>query len=174
MPPLVAVAAISAAGAVTGAGIQSHAAGSAADKQTQAANHAADVQGQSAHEALDFTKQQAERDQANFETTQKANYGQYAARQGRLSSLDQLVGLPARDIPAYVPTTQPASAITSPPPRPQPQPPVGGTTIGGMTQPTQTTQTGQMVTVRAPNGQTGQFPPAVAQHYVSLGAQVIH
>lgn len=112
--PLVAVAAIAAAGAITSAKMQSSAAGSAANKQTAAANHAADVQGQSSREALDFAKQQAQQEATNAETTRRANYDQWASRERRLGSVGDALGYGGRDIPAYVPGA-PASFTTPAP-----------------------------------------------------------
>jgi len=101
------VAAASAASSAYAAKKQAATAREAAKLETDAASHAADIQGASSTEALDFTKQQAEADWKNSEITRSANYGQWAAREGRLGSLGQMVGLGARDIPAYVPTQDP-------------------------------------------------------------------
>jgi hypothetical protein len=76
-----------------------------AKKQAKATQHAADLQSQAAAQALRFQQEQAARDQANFETTQHANYDQWAARENRLSTFGQMVGLPSRQIPAYQGTT---------------------------------------------------------------------
>ena len=104
-----------------GAGIyaankSSGAATDAAQLQTQAANHAADVQKQSADAALAFQKQQAAQTLANAQSAQQGNYNQWAARQGRLSTLGQMVGLKPFQIPAYVPiqsVPDPTAAPTS-------------------------------------------------------------
>lgn len=131
MPPIVAAAAIAAAGGFGAAALSSHAAGSAADtqaaaakdaadKQTAAANYAAEQQAKSTAEALAFQKQQAAQDQANFNSTSGANYGQWAAREGRLSSIGQALGLPARDIPAFVPSPTLSSSQTAPTSGPMP------------------------------------------------------
>lgn len=69
-------------GAVVAAKMGSNAASNAAATQTSAANHAADVQAQSARDTLEFQRQQATRDQENFNTTQRANYDQWAAGSG--------------------------------------------------------------------------------------------
>jgi len=118
-----------AVGATAGAGAgiyaankQSGAADTAVNAQTQAANYAANLQSQAAQRALDFQKQQAAIDQANFQKTQSANYGQYqsnanenygqyaagtqtdydrwALHQNNMGYLGQLLGLPARQLPA--------------------------------------------------------------------------
>jgi hypothetical protein len=82
--------------------------------QADAATHAADLQSKSAADALAFQKQQAAQDFANAQTTAQANYGQWAARQGRLSTLGQMVGLQPFNIPAYVPMTQVADPTADP------------------------------------------------------------
>ncbi len=115
------------AAAAAGAGIysankQSNAAENAANTQTQAANYAAKLQSDAAQRALDFQKQQAAIDEANFQKTQNANYGQFqtasnetygqyaagaqtdydrwALHQNNMGYLGQLLGLPARQLPA--------------------------------------------------------------------------
>lgn len=93
---------------------QSQAAMYGVDKTTAAAQYAADQQAKSTAEALAFQKQQAAQDQANFNSTSGANYGQWAAREGRLSSIGQALGLPARDIPAFVPSPTLTSSQTAP------------------------------------------------------------
>lgn len=85
-----------------------------AKKQADAANNAAGLQSEAAKQALDFAKTQATQEQANFEATQHANYDQYAARENRLSALGAYVGLPARQIPAYVPTTSVLAPTSAP------------------------------------------------------------
>lgn len=107
MPAAIAIPLALGAGTATagivGAKMQSGAAEDAASLQTQAANHAADVQAKSAADALAFQKQQAAQDLANAQAAQQGNYNQWAARQGRLSTLGQMVGLKPFQIPAYVP-----------------------------------------------------------------------
>lgn len=100
-------------GAVVGAGIGAFASIFGAKKQAHANTSAAKLQADAAHQALDYQRQQAAREQANFESTQHANYDQWAAKEHRLGSLGQLVGLRPREIPAYVPTT--ANAMLSAP-----------------------------------------------------------
>lgn len=104
------IAGIAGAGAATTAGvINAHAAGSAADKQVAATDHAADLQAASAAAALDYEKQQSALAATNANLTAKGNYDMWAAREGRLSTLGQQFGLPARTIPAYVPLATDAS-----------------------------------------------------------------
>ncbi len=84
-----------------GAGKQADAAKSAAATQAAATTHAADLTSQAAAATLAFQQKQAAQDQANFNTTQQANYNQWVPKEQQLSSLGTLVGLPARNIPAY-------------------------------------------------------------------------
>lgn len=107
-------------GAAAGAGLYaahltSNAQKDAANTTAGAAGHAADLQSQAAAQALAFTKEQAARDQAAAEATRKANYDQWAAKEGRLSSFGQMLGVGPRDIPGYVPidANAPASAQSS-------------------------------------------------------------
>jgi hypothetical protein len=118
-----AVGATAGAGAsLFGAHEQSNAAQSAVNAQTQAANYAADLQAKAAAQALQFQQQQSALDQANFLKTQNANYGQFqtasnenygqyaagaqtdydrwALHQNNMGYLGQLLGLPARQLPA--------------------------------------------------------------------------
>lgn len=74
---------LSAAGAIGGSAIASHAAGKAADTQSQAAMSAAQLQKQSADEALSFQKQQYSDQQANLKPWLQAGQG----------ALSQLSGL---------------------------------------------------------------------------------
>jgi hypothetical protein len=98
---------------VVSSALQSRAAGKAADKQTQAANRAAELQSGSTREALDFEKQQSALEQQRSEADRRANYDQWLAREQRLGSLGQMVGLGQRTIPGYVPSTQTAPGSTS-------------------------------------------------------------
>ena len=107
-------AAATAGGAVASGAIQSHAAGEAAKQQTSAANYAADQQAKATADALAFQRQQAAQDQENFNSTSSANYGQWAAREARLSSIGQALGLPARNIPAFVPSPTLSATQTAP------------------------------------------------------------
>lgn len=114
MPPIVAAAAIT-AGATAGGQIYG------AHKQASAQNKAAQLQAQAAAQALQFQREQAYRDQQNFNATQKANYDQWAAREGRLGTLGEMFGRGPRYIPPYVATAgstmQPPAPID--PNRPQ-------------------------------------------------------
>jgi hypothetical protein len=96
MPPLVIAAAIGAAGIVGSAAIQSGATGDAA--ATQAAT---------ADKAIAFQKQQAEQLYQQQNTTNQANYDQWAANQGRLNSAGEMLGLPTSTIPPFRPMPDP-------------------------------------------------------------------
>lgn len=101
MPAAIAIPALATAiGGVAAAGASIY----GANKTSSANTHAADLQSQAAEQQLAYTKQQAAIDQANFIATQKANYGQYAARNQYLSSLGQILGAPPRTLgpaPSY-------------------------------------------------------------------------
>ncbi len=71
--------------------------------QSDATNRGAELQAQSTREALDFQKAEAAKNQAIAEATRRANYDQWAAGQRRSGTLQQLLGLGAPEIPAYVP-----------------------------------------------------------------------
>lgn len=90
---------------IVGGVLQANAARDAAKLQTDAAGHAADVQAKSAADALAFQKQQAAQDLYTANQTQRANYDQWRARQGRLSNLAVLLGQRPFQIPDYVPIT---------------------------------------------------------------------
>ncbi len=107
---------------LVGAHMQSNAAENATNAQTSSANYAAKLQADAAAKALQFQQQQAAIDQANFQKTQNANYGQFqtasnenygqykagaqtdydrwALHQNNMGYLGQLLGLPARQLPA--------------------------------------------------------------------------
>lgn len=101
--PVVGAAAVTGVAAVYGAHKQSSAVSNAAKQQTQAANYAADLQSRGNTDTLNFQKQQAAEDARRFELTQHANYDQWAARENRLGTLSQMMGLGSRGpIPGYV------------------------------------------------------------------------
>jgi len=117
MPAAVAIplitAGVSAGASLAGAKMASGGANRAARAQAQAANYAADVQGRSTSEALDFQKQQAALEMQRAEADRRANYDQWLAREQRLGSLGQMVGLGSRNIPGYVPSLPTAPNATS-------------------------------------------------------------
>lgn len=197
MPPLVIAAAIAAGGAVAGSEIAAHQAGNAAKLETQAAGHAADVQGQAAANALTFQQQQAAQDLATANSTQRANYDQWAAREGRLSNLSALTGAGSFTIPDYVPITN-VNAVTAnglpPGTRPTPptlRPPSPQTPLSGSYQTTMANammpqlqaprnaamgasgDPNRLVMMRAPTGQTKLVPETLVPHYTQQGAEVI-
>jgi hypothetical protein len=102
--PLVAVAAITAAGAIGGSAIAGHAAGKAADAQVSAANYAANLQKQAADQSLAFQKDQ-------FNTQQQNMAPWLSAGKGALTNLQYLLGIP--NAPGAQPqgTTAPASSF---------------------------------------------------------------
>ena len=130
--PLVAAAAIGAAGLVAGAKISSKASNRAARLTTDAANHDADVQAQSAREAETFARQQAQNQYLNDEAIRRANYDQWAAQQARFGSIQERLGLGPRNTPAYVPGVNPGyvPAAGGPPPSAPPSGPPGAPTSG--------------------------------------------
>jgi hypothetical protein len=85
-----------------------------AKMQSDSADQAAQLQAKAAANALAFQKQQAAQDFANAQTTAHANYDQWAAKQGRLSTLGQMVGLQPFNIPGYVPMTQVPDSTADP------------------------------------------------------------
>lgn len=121
MPAIVALPAFWAAvgttaaagGALAAAKIGSNAYTKGAAQQTAATNYAADSQAKSNADTLAFQREQSARDLMMAESTQRANYDQWAAREGRLSSLGELIGAGPRNIPSYVPIGQSGGA-TSP------------------------------------------------------------
>jgi hypothetical protein len=79
----------------------------AATTAANALEYSANLQDAANQRAEVFSRQQAENSFANSEVTRQANYNQWAAREARVSSLGQALGLSARDIPAYVPGVDP-------------------------------------------------------------------
>lgn len=105
-------ASATAGGAVVSGAIGAHAAGSAAQVQAKASSDATAQQLQYEREALAaqtkatddslaYTKQQAGQNRADAETTRQGDYEQWAAREGRLSTIGGMLGMPARQIPGY-------------------------------------------------------------------------
>lgn len=77
---------------------------------SNSASHAADVQGAANDKTLEFTKQQAENAYQNSESTRRANYDQWKARQGTIASLGEQYGVHGYKIPDYVPGVDPQFA----------------------------------------------------------------
>jgi len=125
---------------IYGANKSSQAAQQGAQLTSQAANYAADKQAQAAAASLAFEKQKDAEALAQFNATQKANYDQWAAREARMNDIRAQLGMPAHDIPAYVPTT---TLPGSTPPTPAPAANAAGgpiitTTSGQVIQPSAT------------------------------------
>jgi len=89
-------------GLIVSGKMQANAARDAANAQVTGATKAAELASKSNAETLAFEKEQATADQDRFEASQQANYGQWAARESRMSNFGQALGLPARQIPNYV------------------------------------------------------------------------
>jgi hypothetical protein len=85
-------------------------------QQLAATKYASDAQSQSAANQLAFLKQQAGYDAASAEANRAGNYDQWAAKQRQLGTVGQALGLPARDIPAYVPLPAYGGGTTAPAP----------------------------------------------------------
>lgn len=137
MPPLVAAAAVSAAGALVGGGVSAHAAGTASRAAGEAADRAAAREADAAGKAERFQRQQAEDTYRQSETDRRGNYDQWRARETRLGSIAEQLGYGARQIPDYVPGVDPhfdvptvasaagATSPAGPPPVPPGPPPAG-------------------------------------------------
>lgn len=170
-------------GAVTAGILNSGAAKDAASLQTQAADHAADVQAQSAANTLAFQQQQAQQARVDANTAAQANYNQWAAKEGRLSTLGQQIGMQPFQVPAYVPLSglngPSASAPTQASPSAAPtsaNPNV--TTMGAAMNPTTPAASppapaAGTVTLRNQYGQMKQVPQGQASVWQGLGYQVV-
>lgn len=93
----------------------------AASITASAAKDASAAQAKANADALAFQEQQAAYSSQVAETNRRANYDQWAGHEGQLSSVGQMLGLPARQIPGYVPLPQgattavPGSSVQPPP-----------------------------------------------------------
>lgn len=137
MPPLAALGAIlagtSAAGATgavaawgaIGAGVKAgadlygaHESASATEQAAQTQANAVEqgqqLQAQAAAQALAFQKQQAEANYQQQEQALQANYNQWVASRGGAQTMRSLLGLPALNIPAFVPMADPNFTGTAP------------------------------------------------------------
>lgn len=163
-----------------------------AKQQAEAQDRATQAQTQAAQQTLAFQRQQAETDYQNQEVNRKANYQQFAARDARIGTLGEAVGLSPRRTPAYVPSIDPQyvqqgrAAVTS-------QPRVGAAPLAGIdpsaygsqpqtaaavTSPPQIggaplQASGPMVRLKSPQGQISAVPQSQVMHYLSLGAQYV-
>lgn len=156
--PLIAVAAITAAGAFGGAALSSGAAKSAAKTQADAVTAGAADQMKSNEDTLAFQKQQAEAAYQSNESTRKANYDQYAAHEGSIAALGAQHGL-SIPIPAYVPSVDPQ---------------LNGTIAGATKSPTPLGAPGAQAPAAAPTGNPTD-PNAImgqlTQNYSALGVK---
>ena len=113
------VAGATAGGAVASGAIQSRAAGKAARTQADAATETAKIEDTAAQRAEAFQRQQEQQKWRDAETTRRANYDQWAARQQALNAYRQRYGYQGAPIPAYVPSQdpgfQPPEATGAPP-----------------------------------------------------------
>lgn len=106
-----------------GAGTTAAASIYSANKQSDSAKTATDQQAKSNDAALAFEKQQAEAAYQSNESTRKANYDQWASREGTIAGVAGQHGLNV-NIPGYVPSVDPnlngtiAGATGSAPPAP--------------------------------------------------------
>lgn len=94
-------------GNIYGANAQSSAADQAASITAAAEKYIADLTAKSNADALAFNKSTAENAFQNNEVGRQTTYGQWAAKEGRLGYLGDLMGLPARQIPSYIPGVDP-------------------------------------------------------------------
>lgn len=79
----------------------------AAQIKSNSDEKAAELQSQANANTLKFQREQAENDYKNQETTRRANYDQYVAKQAAMNRVRQGLGLHPVDIPAYVPSLDP-------------------------------------------------------------------
>jgi hypothetical protein len=105
-------AAATAAGGIIGAHETASGVQGAAETTASATAKAAQLQAESNANTLAFEKDQAAKQLATQNAIQQANYNQWAAREQRLSNFGAMLGLPARDIPAYVPIPGTANGPT--------------------------------------------------------------
>lgn len=154
--PLVGAGIIAAAGGITAAEINAH-----------SASNAGQTAAQGTSDALNYTEQKDAQDRADALTAQSANYAQTQARDARLQPYLQAGAGASQRLQGGL--GLPRVAIQPLPPAP---------TFTSTFTPTPTTQmpaqTGQMVTMRAPNGSTKQVPSNQVAHYQTLGAQVVN
>lgn len=120
--------------------------------QANSSDHAAAVEAKAAADALAFAKEQYAKAEAQF-----APYLQ--AGQGALARMQDLASQSELARTGYGPQTPMLPPRPAAPTLSTPGGPVG--------------QSGAMVTLRAPNGQTKQVPANQAQHYIAQGAQQV-
>lgn len=121
-------------GNVTAAHEQADAAEAAAKTTADATDYGATVSGEANANTLAFNQAQAQNTAQNTEVNRKANYGQWAAHEGDMSSIGAILGLPGKTIPAYVPgvtpnftsLSMPYPTMPTAPGQPALPPPYGG------------------------------------------------
>lgn len=164
------------AAATAGSGIYaaSKSAGAAtqgAQIQADANTKAAQLQAGAQANALAFQKQQAETDWQNQEVTRQANYNQWLADTQRKGAIGSLFGLPAPNIPAYVPTIDPKYTTGQTPLPSSPTAPTSTGTlpgsIGSLTSPP--SQTGTAATM--PTGIDPRFAALYQKYGVTPGSR---
>lgn len=147
-------------GSLFGAHSQSKSADYAAKLQADAANRAADQQAQAAREALAFQQAQAENSYQNTETTRKANYDQWAAKQRRYAALYKARGWGDLEIPGYVPGVDPGFPSSGQPSTPAPASLLPGAQPGAARTPV-VPSIDQIMT--RPQAASAPMPPAAGQ-----------
>lgn len=158
--PAIVVAAIVTAAATTGATVYAAKKNQqAVDAQVKSQSEATAAGSKGNEEALAFQKAQADRDAANQETNRRADYDQWAARESRLGTLGQSLGLPARQIPGYVPQQAPSGSIAGSQPTSQPQ---TGQPVG---------PAGQAPSAPPPNATPEQIGQFVESYFASRGTK---
>lgn len=87
----------------------------AAKMVSDASDRAGKVTAKGTADTIAFEKEKAAQDLEMANSTQHANYDQWAAREGRMSSLGEMIGLPKRNIPAFQPIPGAAGSSTAAP-----------------------------------------------------------
>lgn len=64
-------------------------------------------------DTIAFEKEKAAQDLQMANATSHANYDQWAAREGRMSSLGEMIGLPKRNVPAFQPIPGATSSVAT-------------------------------------------------------------
>ncbi len=107
MPAPVIAAIITAAATTGGTLYAAHKESEAANLSAAATRDATAAQTAANDKALAFQQQQAENAWRSGEADRQATYNQWRARENRISTAGQWLGLPGRDIPDYVPGIDP-------------------------------------------------------------------
>lgn len=75
----------------------------ATKQMADASDRAGKVTEKGTADTIEYTKQKDAQDRETANATAHANYDQWAAREGRLSTLGEMVGVGGRNIPAFAP-----------------------------------------------------------------------